>query len=613
MSAAYSHRNGSIARRWAQELNELLQAVAGRVLLTPALAPCLAELPDNLPGPKDLQRLLSALKAAPSEALANPVRLQTYLLDAGAAEDRLLRRLHKAAGDIPAPRGHDGRPGPTALEDAIRRIRSLAEWIRRYEIVRRAASRLLSEFHDPEAVKALRAELEPLERGGAPPPRRQPALVRVADVEPENVDWLWRPYIPIGKLTLLDGDPGVGKSWLTLQLAAAISRGWPLPGQDGVPTGARKPANVVLLAAEDGAGDTIRPRLERAGANLEQVLLLTGSREEPGQPVFLASHLDVLDAACQQVRPALIIVDPLQAFLGAEVDLHRANETRPILAALARLAERHRCAVLLVRHLSKSPEGRALYRGLGSIDLAAAARSVLLVAPHPDNPKLRVLAHTKSNLAEAGVSLTFTIGPTGFEWCGTENISADRLLGPSADPEEKSRLEEAIDFLREHLADGPRPAAEVKDAAKEADIAPKTLRRAKEALGVKARFDAVPGGRRGEGTWVWYLPDPRATAGYPLAHHSRPAPKDPDGQDGQDDPKPVMTPSDRVAQAAEDRQDGQALSPSHFDRLDRVAHKGEQDERTHLTRDGQDGRLQPEAGVSGSPCPVAGELEAGEL
>lgn len=584
--------------RWARELNDLLEAVAGRVLLTPELAGYLAELPDELPGRKDLQRLLAAVRAAPAEALASPIRLQAHLLDAGTVEDRLLDTLHEAATEIPAPRGSDGQHDPTTLLDAIRRIRTLAEWIRRYELARRAATRLVAEFHDPEAVKAIRAELELLEQEGPPPPRRQPALVRVADVEPEDVEWLWFPYIPLGKLTLLDGDPGTGKSWLTLQLAAAVTRGWPLPGQDGVPTGAREPANVILLAAEDGAGDTIRPRLDRAGADLERVLLLTGSREEPGQPIFLASHLDVLDAACQQVRPALIVVDPLQAFLGADVDLHRANETRPVLAVLARLAERHRCAVLVVRHLSKSPEGRALYRGLGSIDLAAAARSVLLVAPHPDNRKLRVLAHVKSNLVEAGVSLTFAIGPTGFEWVGTENIQADRLLGPPTDPDEKSRLEEAVEFLRQMLADGPVPAREIEQAAKEAGITTMTLRRAKEVLGVRVSREHLPGEGRGKGRWVWAMPDPWETyQGVHSDHLGGTAPVHPDEHLKRLKPKPVMTASDKDVHPASDEHLNQAASRRASLKDVQGAHQGERNGHAHLAGHEQDGRLRVGARV----------------
>ncbi|MGI6035704.1 MAG: AAA family ATPase [Limnochordia bacterium] len=329
---------------------------------------------------------------------------------------------------------------------------------------------------------------------------RTPAVVRVADVEREETSWLWQDRIPLGKLTLIEGDPGLGKSWLTLVLAANITRGWPLPDNGDDPT-PREPANVVLLSAEDGAGDTIRPRLEDAEADLERVFLLTGSQEDPDAGVSLEADLDLLDQVARDKKPLLIVVDPLQAYLGSGVDMHRSNETRPILAALARLAERHGCAVVLVRHLRKTSGDRAIYRGLGSIDFTGAARSVLRVGQDPADEQKRVIVQVKTNLGPVAKGLAFTIDTGQFRWLGVSNVTAEQMDAPD-DPEEKTALEEAVDFLEGELRDGPRVGKEVQREAKRADISSRTLRRAREQLGIRPYKERGKGGR-----WMWALPD----------------------------------------------------------------------------------------------------------
>ena len=229
----------------------------------------------------------------------------------------------------------------------------------------------------------------------------KPLIVRLGEVEPEKVAWLWEPYIPLGKLTILEGDPGIGKTWLSLKIAAIISRGDTFPGAEGIPRMQREPANVVYLSAEDGLADTLRPRLDKAGADANRIYALTGWEEvdpETGRrkngSISLAA-LDVIETALMQIKPNLVVVDPIQAYLGAGVDMHRANEVRPVLAGLAALAEKHKFAALCIRHLGKSGQDRVIYRGLGSIDFAAAARSILLVGQHPDDERRRVLAQQK--------------------------------------------------------------------------------------------------------------------------------------------------------------------------------------------------------------------------
>ncbi len=315
-----------------------------------------------------------------------------------------------------------------------------------------------------------------------------PVLVRLADVAPVEVDWLWKPYIPGGKLTILEGDPGLGKTWLALALAAIVTRGWPFPGQDGIPEQAREPANVLYLSAEDGLADTLRPRLDKAGADVSRVFVLTGQQNggEMPEAVTLAD-VGVLRSALVAVKPALLIIDPLQAYLGAGVDMHRANEVRPVLAKLAGLAEEFNCAVLCIRHLGKGQQDRAIYRGLGSIDFAAAARSILLVGQDPENPQARAVVHIKSSLAAAGPSLGYTIGPDGFQWTGVSELTAAEILKPEQATEEKSALEEAEAFLLDLLAAGPVDSKTVFKEARRLGIAERTLKRAKAKAGIKSQ------------------------------------------------------------------------------------------------------------------------------
>ena len=325
-------------------------------------------------------------------------------------------------------------------------------------------------------------------------PGRTPILVRMADVEPEAVDWLWEPYIPIGKLTLLEGDPGLGKTWLSLVLAAAVSRGSPLPG-----SAARSPANVLIMTAEDGLGDTLRPRLDLAEADLDRVNVLDGIRGEDGKRTEVTlADLDILETSLDQIRPKLVIVDPIQGYLGAGVDMNRANEVRPLLAAIARLAEQLNCAIVAIRHLRKSGADRAVHRGLGSIDFSAAVRSILVVAEDPENDECRVVAHSKSNLAPKGTSLRFTLVGGAFAWAGASDLRAEELLATRE--REPRRQTAAAELLEEMLADGPVSVTDLKQEAKAAGLAWRTVERAKDQLRVQTKKIAFSGG------WEWVMP-----------------------------------------------------------------------------------------------------------
>ncbi|MFC2018737.1 AAA family ATPase [Chloroflexota bacterium] len=320
------------------------------------------------------------------------------------------------------------------------------------------------------------------------------SLVCIADVEPETVSWLWLPYIPRGKLTLLEGDPGVGKSWVSLAIATAVSLGRGLPGTEAIES-----ERVVLASAEDGLGDTIRPRLDAMGADVRQIQAIKDILD------FGNGGLGILEGHIKDVNPAVVIVDPLVAYIGAGVDLHRANETRAVMAKLADIAEKHGCAILAVRHLTKGGTLKPIYRGLGSIDLTAACRSVLMAGCDPENEAKRGLVHIKSNLAPKGQAIGYELRDGRFYWTGESDLTAARILA-AEDSEGKSAIDEAADFLRDELADGPVEAKQVFSDAKSSGIYERTLNRAKSRLRITSRREGESG-KRGIARVKWQLPE----------------------------------------------------------------------------------------------------------
>jgi hypothetical protein len=346
-------------------------------------------------------------------------------------------------------------------------------------------------------------------------------VLRLADVTLEPMRWLWPGRVPLGKLTILDGDPGLGKSALTLDLAARVSRGTVMP--DGSRADCDGPAGVVLLCAEDGLGDTIRPRLEAADADLHRVVTFTSVREGLDRRlVTLPIDCERLARTVAEEEARLVIVDPLMAFLDPAVNSYRDQDVRRALAPLVLLAQQFGVAVLVVRHLTKMADASPLYRGGGSIGIIGAARSGLLVAADPDDPagQRRVLATVKGNLAAPADSLAYRLeaaaigsdppAPTvRLVWEGPTPHTAASLLAArhnAARGPESTAVAEAQDFLREALADAPRSASDVEAAARERGVSHATLKRARKALGVVAwKLGPAEGGG-----WRWALPPPVA-------------------------------------------------------------------------------------------------------
>lgn len=329
-----------------------------------------------------------------------------------------------------------------------------------------------------------------------------------SEVEAEPIEWLWDRRIPLGELTILDGDPGLGKSTVLTALTAHVTTGRGLPGHQGDPV----KGGAVYVTTEDSPSRTIRPRLEAAGAALGRVLLIPSVADENDdpRPLMLPDDISLLEQAVRQMEARLVVVDPLMAHLGSSVNAHKDSDVRRALAPLADLAHRLGCAVVVVRHLNKSGRTAAIYRGGGSIGIIGAARVGLLLAEHPEQEDVRVLAPVKNNLAVFPPSLSLALEQAPdhdvarVEWLDTCDLTADELLQGDSPGRPDDKRQEARDFLNEILSDGPVPAREVKDEADEKGIATMTLRRAKEALNIEKEKDGF------QGEWMWTLPDEEA-------------------------------------------------------------------------------------------------------
>ena len=320
-------------------------------------------------------------------------------------------------------------------------------------------------------------------------------LINMEQVEVEKIDWLLYPFIPFGKVTIVQGDPGEGKTTMVLQIIAKLTK-----GEAVLPSGSDEPAleaktvdlepvNVIYQTAEDGLGDTIKPRLLSAGADCSRVMVI----DDNDQALTMMDAR--LEEAIIQTKARLVVLDPIQGFLGTDVDMHRANEIRPLMKRVAVLAEKYHCAIILIGHMNKNSNGKSSYRGLGSIDFQAAARSVLIVGRIKDEPEIRVVCHVKSSLAPEGKSIAFRLDKdTGFEWIGEYDISADDLL--SGD-NRGQKIHEAKEFLKEILVSGSVAQTKVAEEAESRGIKKKTLWNAKKEL----EIESVKIGNQ----WFWML------------------------------------------------------------------------------------------------------------
>ena len=319
-----------------------------------------------------------------------------------------------------------------------------------------------------------------------PPKKDSVKIIRMSDVELTPVEWLWKPYLPFGKLSVLQGNPGEGKTYFAMHLAAACTNGKLLPNMERM-----EPFNVIYQTAEDGLGDTVKPRLIEAGADLDRVLVIDDS------DVQLTLSDERIEKAIIENNAKLVIIDPIQAYLGVDVDMNRANEVRPIFMRLGQVAQRTGCAILLIGHLNKAAGMQSLQRGLGSIDIAAAVRSVMFIGKLKHDPTMRILTHEKSSLAPPGVSLAFSLGDEGgFRWVGEYDITADEMLS-GIEPQRETKTQQAKDLICTLLAGGKQALSEdIDKAALERGIPGRTVRDAKRELGDALKSKIVEGRKK---------------------------------------------------------------------------------------------------------------------
>ena len=311
-------------------------------------------------------------------------------------------------------------------------------------------------------------------------------MIKMSEIQSQEVSWLWYPFIPYGKLTIIQGDPGDGKTTLVLNIAAWLSKGEGLDSEMKL----SEPVNVIYQSAEDGLADTVKPRLELAGADCERILVIDEKEKS------LSMVDERLEKAIVQTKARMLILDPIQAYLGGGMDMNRANEARDMTKKLGALAEKHQCAIVLIGHMNKAAGNKAAYRGMGSIDFFAVARSVLLVGRVEGEPDIRAVVQIKNNLAAFGHPKAFALSEDGFQWLGDYEITADEVLGGIAP--KANKMEQAKRLLRElALTSDAVQGNEIFDMADEQGISKRTLENAKRELGIRAR--------KINNSWYWEL------------------------------------------------------------------------------------------------------------
>ena len=309
-------------------------------------------------------------------------------------------------------------------------------------------------------------------------------IISLDNIESREVEWLWKPYIPLGKLTIIEGDPGSGKTMLALRLASQLSKGVALP----VVEENKEPMNIIYQTVEDAYDDTIKPRLEKMYGNYANIHFIDESKD------FLCMSDERIEEAIIRTNAKLLVLDPVQSYLGANVNINSANEVRSALNNLVEIAKRTGCAIILISHLNKKNSSKAIGRHIGTMDLTATARSVLLVGDIKDQDGMRAMAHVKSSLCKKGKTLQFEITDNGFIWHGESDLSEEEILAGVA---LKTKKQIAMDFIEEMLVDGPRTPEDIYSKGKQYNISKRTIDEAKKVLDVKSV-------RIGNG-WYWQI------------------------------------------------------------------------------------------------------------
>ena len=324
---------------------------------------------------------------------------------------------------------------------------------------------------------------------------QEPDLICMADVEQLDVAWWWNKYIAIGSMVSFQGDPGAGKSQIAGSIGAMTTRGERPPDANGKREKC-EPRNILLINGEDALNYTIAPRLDRAGADMNRAFTLNLEKD----PLDF-TQIERIENAIKQINPILVIFDPIQQFLGAGVDMHRANEVRPVLARLKDLAARYEFVCIMVQHMNKYGGGKAQYRGLGSIDISAIMRAQFLIGENRNVPGGRLILPIKNSLGELQPAQGFTISDEGITWTDTDWDATEQDILTQANAKEGTALNEAMIWLREIIEDAPVWSTDLDVKAEAAGISARTLSRARKEM--KDSWEIVNKKAPGLNKWYW--------------------------------------------------------------------------------------------------------------
>ena len=336
-----------------------------------------------------------------------------------------------------------------------------------------------------EAEKRLASEIKETSAG---------KLISFDEVEETDTTWLYCPYVPRGKVTVVGAYPGTGKTFLLCYMSACVSTGRQF---FNVSPFTAAPENVLFITSEDGLGDTLKRRLRLCGADMKKVFSITDTSD-------IVFDNPIIEEYIRQVHPALLIFDPFQSYIGENVDVNAANKTRAKLNHLVNLAEKYNVAIVLICHFNKNSKGDSITRILGSTDIVGVARSYLALGNVPDTENTKYMSHEKSSLEKRGNTILFEINPEqgGIRYLGESTLSMDDYISRGHESKRKTApaLEEAKEFLKAQMPNGKRSAAEIKRLADANHITDSTLRRAQKELGIVVKKEGFHDG------WIWYLP-----------------------------------------------------------------------------------------------------------